>query len=101
MTQTEVAKKMGMSQVQISRMGKKDIEEAKRNLPQIVMHVLAESLFQTRSGKGEKKQSIFAHFPEHYWVLEFNLFSFQTPLSELCRSREKQVRRGVKGLVVN
>ena len=29
-------------------------------------------------------------------MLEFNLFSFQTPLSELCKQR-KQVRRGVKG----
>ncbi|MFQ9137160.1 MAG: DUF6783 domain-containing protein [Ruminococcus sp.] len=58
---------------------------------------LVEGLFQICSGKGEKKQSIFSYFPEHYWVLEFNLFSFQTPLPELCGSREKQVRRGVKG----
>ena len=43
----------------------------------------------------EKKQSIFSYFPEHYWVLEFNLFSFQTPLSEFCRCRKKQVGRRV------
>ena len=53
--------------------------------------------FSNTLWKRRKKQSIFSYFPEHYWVLEFNLFSFHTPLSEFCRSREKQVRRGVKG----
>ena len=54
MTQTEVAKKIGNVPGSDFQNGKKDIEEAKRNLPQIVTHILQKAFFQTRSGKGEK-----------------------------------------------
>ena len=87
MTQTEVAKKMGMSQVQISRMEKRILKKLREmekksqsetlryfpgfiDVPAMVLipansptncdaH-LAESLFQTRSGKGEKSK-VFSH----------------------------------------
>ena len=96
MTQTEVAKKMGMSQVQISRMEKRILKKLREISHKLGCTFCREPISNTL-WKRREKQSIFSYFPEHYWVLEFNLFSFQTPLSELCRSSEKQVRRGVKG----
>ena len=60
MTQTEVAKKMGMSQVQISRMEKRILKKLETKSPTNCDAHLAESLFQTRSGKGEKSK-VFSH----------------------------------------
>ena len=61
MTQTEVAKKNGNVPGSDFQNGKKDIEEAKRNLPQIVTHILQKAFFKHALEK-EKKAKYFLIF---------------------------------------
>ena len=61
MTQTEVAKKNGNVPGSDFQDGEKDIEEAERNLPQIVMHILQRAFLNTLLEK-EKKAKYFLIF---------------------------------------
>ena len=53
-------KKWEMSQGSDFQDGEKDIEEAERNLPQIVMHILQRAFFKHALEK-EKKSKVFSH----------------------------------------
>ena len=88
-------KKMGMSQVQISRMEKRILKK----LREIQSHKRYDAVFVQKAchkirecGKGEKKSCMeaFSHIFRALllFYLEFNFLPFQSPLSELCRSRE-------------